>query len=253
MCTFFRKYNTLLILFFIGVTHITDVDAQNQPTAFLLKRFVTVISFDTLQEYSTLAAIHRNEEDGMNTPNVVIRFCTSDPLIESANRGVIKLETIKSVFEKYGFSDGGSYMTRSEACAMENEFVVPTEIWIIRDRKDIPPYDEIFSFKDLYSRPVGKSFQQFSGDSNYIQETKNLARLLRKENSYAVIYVPLTKSNPSRAKNQVSQIKRIFRKSKILESKYLIKVFRWRPELSTNPIRTKALYPKFYLVNSRND
>lgn len=97
---YFDYYLRIVTVFGLGllISSQTNLLAQ-EPSTFLLKRFETAVAFDALQEYSTLAARYRESEADKNKPNILIRYCTKEPLRDSIDRGAIAWKPLSSVDE----------------------------------------------------------------------------------------------------------------------------------------------------------
>jgi len=148
------------VLGFISLFALAGVCFGQKPQTFLLKRFETPVAFDALQEYSTLAARYREAEADKNKPNILIRFCTKEPLRDSIDHGAIAWKSLSGVFLSYGFSSDRSFVVRDANCAKGKLSVIPTELWLVYNDEGLPSFQEKYTFAEIATWSVDDSAQE---------------------------------------------------------------------------------------------
>jgi len=169
----FDYYLRILTIFCLGLLTFNQTDLLAQtPSTFLLKRFETPVAFDALQEYSTLAARYSESEADKNKPNILIRFCTKEPLRDSIDHGAIAWKSLSGVFLSYGFSSDRSFVVRDANCAKGKLSVIPTELWLVYNDEGLPSFQEKYTFAE-----IAASSKEPPMDSSLVVEGKSIGQI----------------------------------------------------------------------------
>ncbi len=244
-----------LLLTIIILAAIQPMASQNKPKEnFLLKRFESAIAFDYLQEFSTSFLLYVERMNSRGTSKVAIRFCSENPMKNAVTKGAIDLSAIYNVFKGYGIIDKDVIVLRSNECVSKANTISATEIWVINDENNLPPFSERLYSNDIKSVEIGRSIVRFVGNRNYIDNAQTLAsELAKNKNTFGMVYIAYQGTNKTVANSFRKKIIDILTLAGINQSRYSIELIRWDIRLSPEPLGKRTIFPEFHLVATKSN
>ena len=235
----------LVLLVFNTVGFTQDQDASKN----LLKRVNGIVDLDFTQDEIT-GPIYLRYNDFLDSekPKVVIRLCTNEPIHLALVKSALYFPGIIENFASIGYAGENLIVLKSKDCVSKYESVVTAEVWIIFPNDELPSYDEKYISNQIDVSVLSRSITKYTGSSNYIQNTYKLIEELKKDKSAVGVVLGVYRKNPKDINKKFSRINKLLKNSDLDNLRYIFRDFRWRQELSLDPLEKGHIYPAFFVV-----
>lgn len=226
----------------------TNVFAQSgNDSLYLVKTFVSEASLDSIQEMNVSVFNARNAAQDKNKIKVVIRLCTSKPILRAAVvQSVWLYPTIIKTFESDGFERRNIIVVKSADCpSAKGKSRMPTEIWITDNENSLPSHTEKYSAQQIEIKEIGDS-GYYDGDSDYLKNAEKLSEELKNDESAFgfILGFYINSSAQKRMTAKINKSAAVIKKRGLRSSKYQAEVIKITNWLAAG----EPKYPLFYAV-----
>ncbi|MFN0141095.1 MAG: hypothetical protein ACKVQW_13535 [Pyrinomonadaceae bacterium] len=238
---------TVILLFVFPVVEF----AQNNR---LFKSVAGIVDLDYVQEEITGPIYLRFDDyEASAKPKIVLRLCTKDSIHLAVVKSALYFPSIISNFKKIGYSGDKLLILRSGGCKSKIDSVVTTEVWTIFSGDEFPSYEEKYTSDRIQVKVISRSVVKYTGSSDYKRSALELADELKKDKSKVGVVMGLYRRSSKRINQKLLDVRRLFKQNKIYNSRYILRSYKWRQELSPDALEKGDLSPAFYLVDINKD
>lgn len=139
-----KTVTSIVLLFFLLFSVGNSVSAQSGSHLFRVQRFRRTIPFDAMQEWVLRISNFRDKHTEKTT--VVIRLCTSVPILKAMKQSALQFPAIVEILEGGRFDPSDILILKSKSCIKTRQSrIVPAELWVTADISDLPSYDKKYT------------------------------------------------------------------------------------------------------------
>lgn len=234
------KYVCILFVLFVNATVAQVIPVTSEPTIFI-KYDNSVGEYRIGEDLTKLAEIKKRE-------NIAIRICSNLTLPEALLKAPADpLLIAEKLINNYAFNPENIYFLLLKNCDGNNK-KQSVEIWLVSNKQKYPPSEVIINSTQVNLIPIGtKKYNR--GMLDYKAASKRLLKELQSNpNAFGVVRGYFLQNPSSILKKRLKEVKSLFERSNISDSKYILSLEPWLDEISTYPKDKEPVYPNIYLL-----
>ena len=239
-----------IIILILVMFQITGFTQEQKPSTNLIVRVQSEVDLDFIHENITgYIYLRYKDYKDIDKPRVAIRLCSTEPIQLALVKSALSLPAVLETFAILGYPNEKIVVLKSKDCISKYTEVTTAEVWTIFPNFELPSYDEKYLPNEIDITRIGDWMgMEYLGNPNYIQNTYKVVEELEKDKSAIGVVLGVYRKNPKDINKKFSRINKLLKNSGLDNSRYIFQVFRWRQELSLDPLEKGHIYPAFFVV-----